>query len=239
MKLSLVIPAYNESKKIEKDIILADVFFSTHNIKGEIIVVDDGSCDETYSKSCAQKEKINCSLIVLRNETNMGKGNAVRKGMLEASGQLCAYSDAGATVPFKNLLNGIKLLEENKCDIAHGSRRLSDSIIRVPQANDRKVSSQIIRLITENILGIPDYLTDTQCGFKIYKKDAAKKIFSKLKTNGFMFEVENILRAIKNDFRIVEFPIEWSCDRDSRITLLKTPWKVLMEIIKIKITRID
>lgn len=238
MKLSIIIPAYNESKKIVKDILLADAFFSTNNLIGEIIVVDDGSSDGTFSKANEQKEKISCNIIVLRNEKNMGKGNAVRKGILKASGQYCAYCDAGYTVPFSNLLTGIKLIEANICDIAHGSRRLSDSIIKVPQANDRKISSKVIRIITKNILGVPDYLTDTQCGFKIYKKESAHKIYADLKTNGFMFEVENILRSSQYNLRIKEFPIEWSCDRDSRITLLKTPWKVLKEIIKIKFMRI-
>ncbi|MEW6654568.1 MAG: glycosyltransferase [Bacteroidota bacterium] len=239
MKLSLIIPAYNEEKKIEKDILLADKFFTANRIEGEIIVVDDGSSDATYSKAEVLKGKVDCWLKVLRNETNLGKGSAVKKGMLEASGELFAYCDAGATVPYNNLLTGIKLLEKGTCEIAHGSRMLPDSVIKISQAKVRKLSSAVIRLLVVKLLDVPNYLTDTQCGFKIYNKAAAEKIFLKLKTNGFMFEVENILRANKSRFRIKEFPIEWSCDRDSRITLLKTPWKVLSEIVRIKLMKID
>lgn len=239
MKLTIIIPAYNEEKKIEKDILLAEEFFAANQIEGEIIVADDGSYDATYSKAELLKEKVSCRILVLRNETNLGKGSAVKKGMLEASGEFCAYCDAGATVPYNNLLNGIMLLEKDICEIAHGSRMLPDSVIKISQAKDRKFSSSVIRFIVMKLLGVPTHLTDTQCGFKIYKKEAAKKIFSKLKTNGFMFEVENILRATKNNLRIKEFSVEWSCDRDSRITLLNTPWKVLLEIVKIKLMRID
>ncbi|KAF0151783.1 MAG: glycosyl transferase [Ignavibacteria bacterium] len=239
MKLTIIIPAYNEEKKIEKDILLADEFLAANNIQGEIIVVDDGSSDATYSKAELLKEKISSRILVLRNEINLGKGSAVKKGMIEASGEFRAYCDAGATVPYNNLLTGMKLLEDNICDIAHGSRMLPDSVIKISQAKDRKFSSAVIRFLVVKLLGVPNLLTDTQCGFKIYKTEAAEKIFPMLNTNGFMFEVENILRAIKNNLRITEFPIEWRCDRDSRITLLKTPWKVLLEIVKIKMMRID
>lgn len=239
MKLSIIIPAYNEEMKIERDILLAVEFFTSNNIKGEIIVVDDGSRDTTYSKAVMLKERINSTLLILRNQTNLGKGSAVKKGMLNASGEFCAYCDSGATVPYANLLKGIELLKKDICDIAHGSRLLPGSIIKISQAKDRKLSSSVIRFLVLTFLGVPNYLSDTQCGFKIYKQKAAKQIFSKQNTNGFMFEVENILRAIKRNFRIKEFPIEWSCDRDSRITLLKTPWNVLLEIVRIKLMKID
>lgn len=239
MKLTIIIPAFNEEKKIEKDIFLAEQLFKNNKIEGEIIVVDDGSSDSTFSKANLMKDKVCCRILVLRNETNLGKGSAVKKGMIEASGDYCAYCDAGATVPYNYLLDGIGLIEKNYCDISHGSRMLPGSVIRISQAKDRRLSSAVIRFLVVKLLGVPTYLTDTQCGFKVYKKEAAKKLFAALKTNGFMFEVENIIRAIKSNFRIKEFPVEWSCDRDSRITLLKTPWKVLLEIIKIKLMRID
>lgn len=131
------------------------------------------------------------------------------------------------------------MLADNECDIAHGSRMLPDSVIKISQEKDRKLTSSVIEFLATKFLGVPKHLTDTQCGFKIYKWEAAKKVFEKLRTNGFMFEVENILRAEKNKYQIKEFPVEWSCDRDSRITLLKTPWKVLLDLARIKLMKID
>lgn len=239
MKLSIVIPAYNEEKKIEKDILLADKFFTEQKINGEIIVVDDGSTDLTFQKANDARKRISITLSVIKNEKNCGKGYAVKRGMLEASGEYIAYCDAGATVPLNNILIGLNQLTNNECDIAYGSRMLSGSIIKISQEKDRKLSSSVIRFLVTKFLGVPKHLTDTQCGFKIYKGEVAKELFSKLRTNGFMFEVENILRAEKNKYRIKEFPVEWSCDRDSRITFLKTPWRVLLDIFKIRLMKFD
>ncbi|KAF0140656.1 MAG: family 2 glycosyl transferase [Stygiobacter sp.] len=239
MKLSIIIPAYNEEKKIEKDILLADKFISEQNLSGEIIVVDDGSSDATFQKANGVREKIATRLVVKKSEKNLGKGYAVKRGMLEASGEYIAYCDAGSTVSFSNLLIGLNLLMNNECDIVHGSRLMPGSVIRVSQEKDRKFSSSVIRFLVTKFLGVSVSLTDTQCGFKIYKSEAAKELFSKLRTNGFMFEVENILRAIKRNYCVKEFPVEWSCDRDSRITFLKTPWRVLFDIVRIKFMKID
>lgn len=239
MQLSIIIPAYNEEKKIERDIFLADKFFGEQKLNGEIIVVDDGSTDLTFQKANDTGERISILLSVFRNEKNCGKGYAVKRGILEASGEYIAYCDAGATVPLNNLLIGLNLLINNECDIAHGSRMLPDSIIKISQEKDRKITSSVIKFLVTKFLGVPKHLTDTQCGFKVYKSEAAKKLFTKLQTNGFMFEVENILRAEKNKYQIKEFPVEWSCDRDSRITLLRTPWKVLLDLARIKLMKID
>ncbi|OGU66782.1 MAG: hypothetical protein A3J84_02055 [Ignavibacteria bacterium RIFOXYA2_FULL_37_17] len=239
MKLSIIIPAYNEEKKIEKDILLADKFILGQNLSGEIIVVDDGSSDATFQKANSTREKIQTRIKVLKNKNNFGKGYTVKRGILEAKGEYVAYCDAGSTVPFSNLLIGLNLLMNKECDIAHGSRLMPGSVIRVSQEKDRKFSSSVIRFLVTKFLGVPISLTDTQCGFKIYKSEAAKELFSKLRTNGFMFEVENILRAIKRNYSVKEFPVEWSCDRDSRITFLKTPWRVLFDIARIKFMKID
>ncbi|MBI3125588.1 MAG: glycosyltransferase [Ignavibacteriales bacterium] len=239
MKLSIIIPAYNEEKKIEKDILLADKFILGQNLSGEIIVVDDGSSDATFEKANSTLEKMQTSLTVLKNKNNFGKGYTVKRGILEAKGEYVAYCDAGSTVPFSNLLIGLNLLMNKECDISHGSRMMPGSVIRVSQEKDRKFSSSVIRFLVTKFLGVPISLTDTQCGFKIYKSEAAKELFSKLRTNGFMFEIENILRAIKRNYSVKEFPVEWSCDRDSRITFLKTPWRVLFDIVRIKFMRID
>src|SRR3989339_97370 len=239
MKLSIIMPAYNEEKKIEKDILLADKFILGQNLSGEIIVVDDGSSDATFQKANSTREKIQTRIKVLKNKNNFGKGYTVKRGILEAKGEYVAYCDAGSTVPFSNLLIGLNLLMNKECDIAHGSRLMPGSVIRVSQEKDRKFSSSVIRFLVTKFLGVPISLTDTQCGFKIYKSEAAKELFSKLRTNGFMFEVENILRAIKRNYSVKEFPVEWSCDRDSRITFLKTPWRVLFDIARIKFMKID
>jgi dolichyl-phosphate beta-glucosyltransferase len=234
MDISIIIPAFEEGSKIEKDIILADNFLNENKYHGEIIIVDDGSSDDTLQLALNIKSKLSNELIVLRNKKNLGKGGAVRKGILNSKGNFVLYQDAGATVPMQNALAGIKLLKNNTCDIAIGSRKLHTSKILKQQEFDRAIISKGFRFLMRLLFKQITPFTDTQCGFKIYRGDIARNIYAGASINGFMFEIEILLRALKNKYIVTEFPVEWRCDRDSRISLLKSPWQVVSDIIKIK-----
>lgn len=234
MDLSIIIPAYEESLKIQKDIILADHFMDENKLSGEIIVVDDGSKDDTAEVAIQAKENLKNSLIVLRNKKNIGKGGAVKKGILQSKGNYVMYHDAGATIPMQNVMTGLEWLKNNNCDIAIGSRHLSESIINKGQEFDRAIISKIFRFLTRIVFKQLTPFTDTQCGFKIYKGNIARELYSKLVVAGFMFEIEILLSAIKKKYVIAEFPVEWKCDRDSRISLLKSPWRVVSDLLKIR-----
>jgi dolichyl-phosphate beta-glucosyltransferase len=234
MDISIIIPAFEESVKIVADIIHADDFINENRLTGEIIIVDDGSRDATSETALELKEKLRNRLTVLRNDKNLGKGNAVKKGVLNSEGDLVLYHDAGSTVPLHNALAGIELLRNGNYDIAIGSRKLPESKIVKGQELDRKVVSKIFGFITGIFFGPVGKFSDTQCGFKIYKGDIARELYASLEVNGFMFEIEILLRALKKRYRVTEFPVEWRCDRDSRISLLKSPWKVFSDLLKIR-----
>ncbi len=234
MDISIVIPAYDESSKIEKDLLLAGEFFRKNNLSGEIIVVDDGSRDSTSDRVRAAAQSMNLPVTLIRNESNSGKGNAVRKGIMRSNGNYIVYQDAGATVPLDYALTAIDLIKKGNADIAIGSRKLPGSIITKEQETDRKIISRSFKRIIDILFGGLAHFSDTQCGFKIYRREAAKEIFSKSKIDGFIFEIETLLIAQKKNYKIVEFPVEWGCDRDSRISLLKSPWKIILDLIKIK-----
>jgi len=231
MDISIIIPAYNEHVKISADIIAADKFIYSNNFIGEIIVVDDGSSDDTYRIANSQKEKVKSNLTVIRIDKNIGKGGAVRKGILSSSGEIVMYADAGLTVPFKNALTGIELIKNGKCDIAIGSRKISGAVIVKEQDVDRKIISKGFSLFTKLFLKIPSTLKDTQCGFKIYKGDIARKLFKQLTITGFLFEIEFILLAIKEGYKILEFPVTWKCDRDSRLSVSKSSKQIISDFI--------
>lgn len=231
MDLSIVIPAYNEGKKISGDIFVADKFLKENNFEGEIIIVDDGSIDDTYDVSINCENKTFFNLNVIRLNKNQGKGNAVKEGILNSKGKLVLYADAGETVGFENSLLGIKLINDGKFKIANGSRKMKGSKIIKEQDFDRKLISKIFGFAAKYLLKIPKDLTDTQCGFKLYDGKVAKQLFSKLETTGFLFELEIILLAIKEGYNIVEFPLIWKCDRDSRISVSKSSKKVIDEFI--------
>jgi len=234
MDLSIVIPAYNENTKITGDVKAAAEFLQNSNIEGEIIVVDDGSTDGTAEAAKSVKVPLSAKLKVIQYEQHRGKGCAVRTGISQTSGKYVMFADSGLCVPYGNALPGLEMLKDGSCDIAHGSRKLLQSDILHNQPWRRRLSSKIFKWLTRRLVQIPAGLTDTQCGFKMYKGHVARKLYGRCISDGFMFDVEIILRAQKEGYRIKEFPIEWTCDLDSRLSLTRVPWQVFSELRAIK-----
>jgi len=234
MSLSIIFPAFEEQDKIASDIKRADQYLAYNHIIGEIIVVNDGSSDNTYKNAVKLTNHISTELKVLNHEKNIGKGAAVKTGVLYASKDFILYSDVGGIVPFNNMDGLMERMQSANIDILHGSRKLSNSNITKEQDWDRKIASWLFNKFVRLFFDIPQNLTDTQCGFKIYKKEVGQKLFSNLLNSGFLFEIEIILKAQKNKFKIVEIPVEWKCDRDSRINFWNTMPNVLKEIFRIK-----
>jgi dolichyl-phosphate beta-glucosyltransferase len=207
-----------------------------HNLTGEILVVDDGSLDTTAISAKGFACDDRTILRVISYKPHKGKGFAVKKGMLEAVSDYIVFIDSGSCVPYDNILRGIALIREGICDISHGSRYLADSRIIRPKKWYREISSFLFRKFIDVIINIPFHLTDTQCGLKIYRKEVAHQLYFECITEGFLFDIEIILRANKKGYRIKEFPIEWSSDPDSRLSPLKTMFTLLQEIHRIKKT---
>jgi len=236
MDLSIVIPVFDESKKIAADIEAASAFLESNHIAGEIIVVDDGSEDGTSkaAKNAGASLPTGISLKVIRLQQHRGKGCAVRTGIKETSGEYVMFADSGCCVPYANVLQGLEMLKSGTCDIAHGSRKLRESKIQKPQSWHRRICAKIFHWLVIYGMKIPAELSDTQCGFKIYKGDIARKLYSRCITDGFMFDVEIILRARNQGCRITEFAIDWTCDRDSRLSPARSFWTVLRELLTIR-----
>jgi dolichyl-phosphate beta-glucosyltransferase len=236
MFLSIIIPAYNEWNKISYDIQNVQSFFKNHLIEGELIIVDDGSSDDTVNIAKQTLNELQINSNVLKLNKNIGKGAAVREGILFSKGKFILYTDAGSTVPLDYIIPGLEMIETGNCDIANGSRKLPDSRIIIEQDWDRKFIARLFLWMVKKLYAVPKNLTDTQCGFKLYKGNVARELFSNLKTDGFLFEIEIILMAIKKNYVIREFPVEWRCDRDSRISIWNSSLSVLKDLIKIRQT---
>lgn len=238
MDLSIVIPAFDESQKIPRDVEAAGGFLADNDLTGEIVVVDDGSRDATSeaARGAVRYLPSEISLKVIRNERHLGKGYAVRTGIKQTGGEYVMFADSGYCVPYRNVLDGLKLLQGGTCDIAHGSRKLRESKIRKGQSWYRRICAAIFHWFAIYGMKIPAEFTDTQCGFKIYRGDAARKLYGQCITDGFMFDVEIVIRALKQGYRIKEFPVEWTCDCDSRLSPTRNLWHILRELITIKRT---
>ena len=212
--LSIVIPAYNEEKKIYRDIEAVYAFFKENSINGELIIVDDGSKDNTFSAVSEFKNKYH-SLKVLTYPKNHGKGYAIKTGMLEASGKNILFADAGLCVPYKCVKPGIELLDAG-ADIAIGSRRTNETKIVQKQPLYRRLGSAIFHFLIKTFKIIPEGIQDTQCGFKLFNKEIAHKIIKKLITEKVMWDIEMLRIAQKEKYKVSVFPVEWSNDPDTK-----------------------
>ncbi len=233
IELSIIIPAYNEGNKISRDIHQAAAMIAAHTRSGELIIVDDGSEDGTAAIARRACDTVACPCTVLQLQPNRGKGRAVREGILRARGETLLFADAGSNIPWDDALKGLGLLAAG-CDIAHGSRYLPGSRIRARQPLRRRLASRLFRPLMRRVMGIPPHLSDSQCGFKLYRREVARALYSDCTTDGFMFDIEIILRAEKAGYRICEFPVSWRCDYDSRISLLRHALPTLRDLVRIK-----
>ena len=226
LKLSLIIPAYNEAERLAGSLENVLAFFSTVDYDYEIIVVDDGSNDGTSNISQSQKS---VKTIILPK--NMGKGAAVRAGMLEARGSYRIFSDADLSTPIYEISKILNHLE-NGYDVCVGSRAMDSEMIKVHQPIYREIMGKTFNKIVQ--LMVVKGIKDTQCGFKGFTAEAANKIFSAAKINGFSFDVEIVYLAKLLGFKIKETPVEWYNDDRSKVDPIKDSIRMFVEILKIR-----
>lgn len=232
--LSIVIPAFNEHHKIQNDMETADRFLNSAGISGEIIVIDDGSTDETAAAAEKAANNIQTPCVVERLEKNYGKGRAVRTGILKSRGDHVLFADSGVCIPFEEVQVGIDLIRSGQCRIAHGSRKLSGSHVLQSQSFYRRICSALFHWFLIHDIKQLGNLTDTQCGFKVYRGDAARELYAQSTIDGFMFDIEIILLALSNGYQIHEFAVDWTCDLDSRLRPAHEVMGTLANLLRLK-----
>ena len=231
MKLSIIIPAYNEEDRIIHTLNTSLAFLNQQNFNSEIIVVSDGSTDNTRSVVKGFDAGGKVALRVIEYHPNRGKGYAVRTGMLAGNGEMILFMDADYAVPIEEITKGIYLIESG-FDVAMGSRALSGSVVADHQNLFRELSAKLYTLIQMAYLGI--FSTDTQCGFKIFRHDVAAKLFSKSSEKGWAFDVEILYLAQLYGYEIVEVPVNWHEVEGSKVNPIKDSMKMLLAIFRIR-----
>ena len=234
MDISIIIPAFNEENKIGQDIQSASIFLQQNKLNGEIIVVDDGSSDLTFDIASKVAQKITADINVSSLNPHGGKGKAVKTGILKSTGKIVMFADSGSCVPLEYILTGAKLIQSGACDIANGSRKLDNSVVAQPHPWVRRVISKTIRMILIYWIKLPKSFTDTQCGFKVYNGDIARELYAECVKNGFLFDVEIIMRALKKGYKVVEFPVLWTADLDSRLSPVNHLVGIIKELYHLK-----
>jgi dolichyl-phosphate beta-glucosyltransferase len=234
MDLSIVIPAYNEESKIKRDVEQAALFLNQHSLEGEVIVVDDGSEDRTAAAASQVHTGPSIKLKIIRLQKNKGKGFAVKTGILASKGEAVLFADSGTCVPYENALHYIKRIKAGDVDIAMASRFAKETVIHRNRPLPRRILSRLFHWAAVLIAGLPKKITDSQCGFKIYRGDTARKLFSQCHISGFLFDLEILIRAIKQGCTITEFPVEWTCDLDTRLRPSSHAKQVLKDLFKVR-----
>lgn len=224
--LSLVIPAHNEESKIARTLDLLLGWRAGQPFKTEIIVVENGSSDQTAQIVQARTEQ--CPHLHLIALSDSGKGRAVRHGMLAARGQYRMMLDADLAMPPEEISRFLPPVVQ--ADLAIGSREAPGSEVDCP--TNRRLSGRIFNAMVR-ILLLPG-MHDTQCGFKCFTAQAANTLFSQTESESFAFDVEVLYRARQAKLSIVEIPITWRHDPDTRVRLFRDSLNMFVEIFRMR-----
>ncbi len=225
MKLSIVIPAYDEEARLPATLERIDGYLAAREGASEVIVVDDGSRDGT----AAAAESVGAT--VLRNGRNRGKGYSVRHGLLEATGDLILMTDADLSTPIEDLA----LLEQALgagADIAIGSRSLPGSDVQVPQPPLRRLTGRVFGALVRAMA--IDGFRDTQCVFKLFSRGAARAVFERARLDGFGFDVEALYLARRLGLATTEVPVTWRDVAGSRVSPLRDGMRMFLDLIRIR-----
>jgi dolichyl-phosphate beta-glucosyltransferase len=210
--LSVVVPAYNEARRLPATLASVRAYLRARGREHEIVVVDDGSSDTTAQVARDAGDDVR----VLRHEPNRGKGYAVRRGMLAATGARRLITDADLSTPIEELAK-LEAEIERGFDVAIGSRAVPGALIEVHQPAYREAMGRLFNRLVQALL-LPG-LCDTQCGFKLFTAEAARAAFSVSSLDGFSFDVEALYVARRQGLRIAEVPVTWRNDAATRVGL--------------------
>ncbi len=230
MKLSVIIPAFNEEKRLPKTLEEIDKYLSKQNFEYEIIVVNDGSKDKTREVVREKMAKIK-NLKLIDNKENQGKGAVVRQGMLEAKGEFRLFTDADNSTSIDQIEKMWPEFEKG-FDIVIGSREIKGAILDPPQNLFRRFVGEGFKIFRKIVLGLWE-IQDTQCGFKCFTKKAAEDIFPRCQINRFAFDPEILLIGKKLGYKIKEVPVYWRNDPESKVKF-KAIFNMALDLLRIK-----
>lgn len=229
--ISIIIPAYNEAKKIRGDISAAAGFLKENSLQGEILVIDDGSSDGTAEIAADTKILPGIDKQVVSLPVNRGKGFAVKRGVAESSGDVVLFADSGLCIPYDYCLPALKKIAAGELDLAHASRKHRDTVILVNRSLKRRLVAWFFHWFAVLFAGLPATISDSQCGFKLYNGGLARELFQLCVSDQWLCDLEFLLRALKLGCRVEEFPITWSCDRDSKLHPFLKSRQILKEFL--------
>jgi dolichyl-phosphate beta-glucosyltransferase len=226
--LSIVIPAYNEEHRLPRTLEQTFSFLQEQSYSAEVLIIENGSTDRTLElagKFAAQYQNLQVFQEKIR-----GKGNAVRRGMLEARGEYRIFCDADLSMPIAEINKFIPPVLNNT-DIAIASREVPGAV-RYDEPYYRHLTGRVFNNLIR-LLVLPD-LQDTQCGFKCFRAEIAEEVFHYQKLTGWSFDVEVLYIAQRKGYRIREIPIDWYFKSDTKISVLQDSWQMFLDLLTIR-----
>lgn len=233
--VTVVVPIFNEQARIADSLYKIKDYLSEQSYRADLLVIDDGSHDLSIEivkvvdiYGAEMKDQSNGTL--LENTRNVGKGYSIARGLLVAQGEYIVFTDADLSTPIEALQSVLRKFDDGY-DIVIGSRNLEASEI-TNRPLSRKITSKAFNFIAR-MLGLTQ-VSDSQCGFKAYKREAARAIAGRQKIVGFGFDVEHLHIARKLGYRIAEVPVRWCHDENSKLSLLRDSTKMFVDLIRIR-----
>ncbi len=230
-EVTLILPAYNEAKRIAGTVGEAVQYFERRGGVYEIIVAADG--DDGTREIVAQMGRENHSVKVIGSARRGGKGLGIRNAVFMARGRIIGFSDADNKTPISEF-DKLEAALRQGADIAIGSRGLPEALIERRQPLYRRIGSKVFAVGMHLIVGLRG-ITDSQCGFKFFQADVARYLFERQRIDGYMFDVEILAIALRAKFHIAEISVRWRDDNDSRLPILSGGPRVLCELIAIRL----
>ncbi len=232
-EISIVIPAYNESERLGPPLKTILEFVSANNSNAEVIVVDDGSSDDTAQ--VAENTFAfhpNVATHVIRYEENKGKGFAVKTGLIGAKGEIALFSDADLSTPIEEMPKLVDPLKNGDFDVAFGSRALDRTLIGTHQPWRREQGGKVMNLIIRTLSGLP--FADTQCGFKAFNMLKFRPLLDVMQIDRFGFDVEFLFVANHHRLRLAEIPVHWNDVAGSKVSVLRDTRRMINELLQIR-----
>ena len=228
--LSLIVPAFNEVNAIAGTLASMGTYLDRQGFDYEVIVAADGN-DGTREK-VAEIAARDPRVSVIGSAERGGKGRGVRNGVFKASGEVIGFVDADYKTPIEEFEKLRPHLDAGT-EVVIGSRKVSDAKVEVPQSLHRRLGSRAFRLVRGAVVGLGD-IRDTQCGFKFFRRAAAKAIFARQRIDGYMFDVEILYLARRLGYRIREVGVRWQDDGDSRSDAMTQSFMHGIDLLRIR-----
>lgn len=227
--LSIVVPAFNEASRIGDSIDKIDNFMRRSRISCELIIVDDGSRDNTAEVIKNTQVK---GLRLIRNDQNHGKGYTVRQGVLAAAGQYVLFTDADLSAPIEEVDKLLDVAVKDGVDVVIGSRAVDRSYIEKHQSSMREAGGIVFNYMVRLVLGLRFH--DTQCGFKLFHRQRSRRIFELQTTLGFGFDPELLFLANREGLQIREEPVRWSHAEGSKVNFFRDAIRMFFDLVRIR-----